>query len=365
MKKVAIVDRRHFMLHAGIGMGFAGAAFASYGAPGKVHTEPSGIHLHALLVGVSSIPALPNFAKLPGVSADIGAMVDLVKRLGTPPENTAVLSDAFPSAVHPTLNNILAALDHLEAQSDKDMRALIYLSGHGSQQPIFTSASGVGNEIDGLEIDGLDEIFLCADARAFNPNDHTPGALTDNMFSKRLQSILKKGAQVWLVVDSCHAGSFSRNGAAAEFGRSPYRIVGYRGGPPSMLGVPTWSAAWTRLLARGSEDRREISVLFAPPQADTEPSPWSNLVAFYATPASEQAVEVKASNSQSVMGLFTLLLTEEANRLLASSGRGVGIDYRLLMQRVMARYRKHAPAGVPLPSFEGVTKAAWFTRPVP
>lgn len=99
---------------------------------------------------------------------------------------------------------------------------MILLSGHGSQRP--------DNDFDNLidpEPDGLDEIFCLADidCPATEGSPFASNALTDDELRVAISSIRKKGAFVWIIVDSCHSGSAVR-GAEVYRQVSPETLIG-------------------------------------------------------------------------------------------------------------------------------------------
>jgi Caspase domain len=322
------------------------------------------IDLRALIIGVAHTPQIKDLPSLEGVASDVRAMRKLVLQLGVQPSKLTVLSDTEPNSEAPTLSNILQALYKLEQSTTASTHVLIYLSGHGAQQPIQTNAKAAGNEFD-----GLDEIFLTADAQPFGTTDRTtPGALTDNMLAEILDRLVRKGTHVWLIVDSCNAGTMTRGAKTNDTDANAFTIVGRRGASLSAIGVPS-SISWQSLSTRGKRLKGQLSTLFPTAEkTQTFASQWPNVTAFYATGEAGEAVDVRlnsvpaSAKPSEVRGLFTYLLTTEANRLLDTTGKSSVISYRLLMQRVLARYRQHAPKSAPLPTFEGVSNTSWFGR---
>jgi hypothetical protein len=319
--------------------------------------------LRALIVGVASTPRLLSLPRLEGVANDVKVMRHLALTLGVHPNNITLLSDTESGSVSPTLGAIQNSLRILEETATANTQLLLYLSGHGAQQPIKTNAKAAGNEFD-----GLDEIFLTADAQPFSVADRTtPGALTDNMLAEVLQSLAGKGVHIWLIVDSCNAGTMTRGAHDNEADANFFAVVGKRGASPDAIGVPL-TITWQSLAARGKRLQRRLSTLF--PSAEkqqTIASQWPNVTAFYATGESGEAVDVRLnresqSKTAEAYGLFTYLLTNEANRLLSAPGSAPVLSYRLLMQRVLTRYRQNAPKSAPLPTFEGVNTTSWFGK---
>lgn len=319
--------------------------------------------LRALIIGVANTPRLQSLPRLEGVANDVQAMRRLALTLGVHPSNSTVLSDTESGSASPTLGAIQTSLRTLEETATANTQLLIYLGGHGAQQPIQTNANAAGHEFD-----GLDEIFLTVDTQPFSVADRTtPGALTDNMLAEVLQRLARKGVHVWLIVDSCNAGTMTRGAHDDEADANFFAVVGKRGAGPDAIGVPL-TITWQSLAARGKRLQRRLSTLF--PSAEkqqTIASQWPNVTAFYATGESGEAVDVRLnresqSKTAEAYGLFTYLLTNEANRLLSAPGSAPVLSYRLLMQRVLTRYRQHAPKSAPLPTFEGVNTTSWFGK---
>lgn len=163
---------------------------------------PAAAEVRGVIVGVSAFvdPALAGEA-LPGAARDAARMKEALGRLGIAPANLTTLTGTAA-----TLGAIRGALDRLAAASVAGDRAVIYLSGHGTQVP---ARSGDTNEPD-----GLDEMFLAADAGAWDAARGTlPGALADDEISRRVGELRARGVDVWVVIDSCTGGALLRGGA--------------------------------------------------------------------------------------------------------------------------------------------------------
>jgi uncharacterized caspase-like protein len=162
---------------------------------------------HALLVGVSHYPYLAETYALLGPDNDVRLMHDLLTRkFQFPSESIQTLSEetgrAEPSRL-PTRHNIEQAFRRLAEKAGDGDQIVIFMAGHGAQQP----ESGEGEP----EVDGLDEIFLPRDVGRWDEGrSRVPNAIDDNEIAKWVQSILPKGARVWLIFDCCHAGDMSR-----------------------------------------------------------------------------------------------------------------------------------------------------------
>ncbi|KAL6302949.1 peptidase C14, caspase domain-containing protein [Sparassis latifolia] len=90
----------------------------------------------------------------------------------------------------PTRANILNAMHWLVQSAHKHDSLFLHYSGHGGQV----------KDIDGDEIDGLDEVIFPADYR-------TTGHLTDDLLHTVLVKPLPAGCRLTAIFDSCHSGS--------------------------------------------------------------------------------------------------------------------------------------------------------------
>ncbi|MEM7424124.1 MAG: caspase family protein, partial [Pseudomonadota bacterium] len=175
----------------------------------------------------------------------------------------------------------------------------IHLSGHGTQQP----------DLNGDETDGVDEVFLPADSGRAAPGTTTiPNAIVDEEFGSRVAALRAEGADVWFVLDSCHAGSGLRAGSP----RIADRYV-----DPRVLGI--------------SLDTRPdpaTTPIIEGPGNDALPG---RFVAFYAAQSSELAREIQIDENapDSWYGLFT-------SRLAARLQRNDALSYRQLFQAILS-----------------------------
>jgi hypothetical protein len=126
---------------------------------------------------------------------------------GVDRQNIAMLADDTPGAETATRQNILNALTRLAASAQAGDMVFLYLSGHGVQ---------VADE-DGDEADRRDEAFVPVDApqSGFSADN----VVIDDRIREALDTIRDKGADVWVVMDSCHSGTGIRgdhNGILAK-----------------------------------------------------------------------------------------------------------------------------------------------------
>lgn len=200
----------------------------------------------ALLVGVSAYPKeTVGDLQLAGPKNDVALMLDTLGRVGFRSEDVTVLADGLeattaprPADGPPTRAAILAALDDLARRAGPGDTVLVYLSGHGSQQPIVDPSRHAVEKSDGLE-----EIFLPIDIGSWTDAvGSVRNALVDHELGRAVAAIRAAGAFVWVVVDACHSGTMTRAG-----GDAVARQV-----PPDVLGIPPEALA----LARTREEER-------------------------------------------------------------------------------------------------------------
>ncbi|WP_163886967.1 caspase family protein [Aliiruegeria sabulilitoris] len=278
-----------------------------------------------MLIGVTDYDdaAIPD---LRGPVNDVRLMRDVLDRRGV--EAITVLASGLDGAEAPTRAAILAAFDaQAEAAHPGDF-VYIHLSGHGSRQL----------DSEGEETDGLDEIFLPMDvARAPSGASQLPNAITDDEIGEKVAAIRARGADVFLVMDSCHSGSGMR---AAEPSLAERQV------DPGLLGIDLSAA--TALPAA------ERAAAPASDPAGTDVPGQGGYVAFYATRSNDVAREVDMSqgaepDGSQWYGLFTAAL---AARLESEQA----LTYRQLFQSALAELNRGAGFGmaaVQTPLWEG------------
>ena len=199
--------------------------------------KSSAAESHALLIGVSTIAALPQRLWLRGPDNDVAAMRRALLLRGFKPAYITVLAERTPSATaRPTRSAIDQAFAALLAQVQPGDGVLLHLAGHGVQVPQRLAAAKPGAPPVWPEPDGLDEVFLTADTQAWNHAEgRLPNALLDDEIGQWMDALVDRGATVWAVFDTCHAAGMSRAGTSAG---TRWRSVG--GGE---LGVPALARA--------------------------------------------------------------------------------------------------------------------------
>ena len=98
--------------------------------------------------------------------------------------------------------------EELIGKAGPDVQLFILLSGHGMQVPIPETQT---DPLDpkNPEPDGMDEVFLPADAKSWT-KDGLENAIRDDQMGGWLDRMRERGAAVWIVFDCCHSGSMTR-----------------------------------------------------------------------------------------------------------------------------------------------------------
>lgn len=259
-------------------------------------SAPASAETRAILVGVSDYDDSINLADLRGPAND----VRLLKSILTDRDvaDLTVLADAVDGGTRPTRAAILGALADMSGRARPGDLVYIHMSGHGTRQA----------DRDGDETDGLDEVFLPADtARAKAGENAIPNAIVDDELGRAVTAIRATGADVWLVLDSCHSGS----GLRAASPRTASRFV-----DPKVLGVNVDASRQT-----------EAEII----EVDG-PEPPGGLLAFYAARSSEVAREIDFAGEGDDAAWYGLFTAKLAARLAQSSG----LSYRQLFQAVLS-----------------------------
>lgn len=252
--------------------------------------------LRALLVGVSDYDDSLGLADLRGPANDITLLHQVLRARGA--SDITLLADGVPGGSVPSRAAILAAFGDLAARATAGDLVYIDLSGHGTRQ----------GDPEGDETDGLDEVFLPADTGRAEPgSNRIPNALIDDEIGAAVRRIRQTGADVWLVMDSCHSGS----GLRAAAPETAARFV-----DPALLGI---DVAASRL--------GEAQVI-----EDSGPEPPGRFLAFYAAQSSELAREVNFRGEDGADNWFGLFSAKLAARMQDAGA----ISYRQLFQAVLA-----------------------------
>ena len=277
---------------------------------------------YAVLVGVGQYPHLDNSLELKGPANDVQLVHEyLTKVEGFVEEKIFRLTDG--GSTPPRRANIIATLKSLEKILADDDFVLLYFAGHGSQQP-----AGLGTHD---ELDGLDEIFLPADVKKWNKDIRVvENAIVDDEVGQFISTYRHKGADVWVIFDSCSSGTMTR-GLGNESMRSR-RIL------PKDLDLPDESG--DRQAIRGGGRGRIGGDSAVPGFTDIATnSPKSDLgalIQFFAAHASEETPErlfPKGAKKRKMYGLFTYSLVSVLYRFNNLSYDGLG-------QMIIAEYKR-------------------------
>lgn len=259
-------------------------------------TGPTAAETRAILVGVSDYDDSINLADLRGPANDVRLLQSVLADQGV--TDMTLLADGVAGAERPTREAILTAFQNMANRAQAGDLVYVHLSGHGTRQA----------DRGGDETDGLDEVFLPADtARAEPGSNAIPNAIVDDELGRAVNAIRATGADVWLVLDSCHSGSGLRSGGP----RSASRFV-----DPASLGVDVDASRQT-----------EAEII----ESDG-PEPPGGLLAFYAARSSEVAREIDFSAEGDKPAWYGLFSAKLAARLAEASG----LSYRQLFQAVLS-----------------------------
>ena len=140
-----------------------------------------------------------------------------------------------------------------------------------------------------------------------------------------IDAIRARGADVWVVFDSCHSGTATR--AAPGAGEVRMRQL-----PPDALAIPAGAMAEAASRSRALPDPR--SPADAPVEAVSDDGETGRLVAFFAAQTNETTPErnmPKGQANRRIQGVFTYTLFE-------TLAERPGITYRQLAQEVLRKY---------------------------
>ncbi|WP_112311576.1 caspase family protein [Pseudogemmobacter bohemicus] len=296
---------------------------------------------YALLIGASDYPNIEKRWSLKGPKNDMDLVANyLLTEAPVPfaPENVTVLTDK-DGADPATLGNIRAAFADLTAKALPGDFIYLHLSGHGTRAPALDTEA---------EPDGLDELFLPVDIGPWNNQvSAVENALVDDEIGQLLDGLRAKGADVWIVLDSCYSGTATR---AIETGDE----VVMRQLDPAALGISeemidaAIDRAETASRGVGGEAAGGVSFMpkeTTPPAAGVEPG---SLVAFYAAQSTEMTPEMRlprGAPDRKSQGVFTFTLFE-------TLAEYPGATYGQVAQEVLRKYALRGTAKS-TPLFEG------------
>ena len=161
----------------------------------------------ALLVGCTKYDHLEPSLHLQGPANDVALMRSLlIERFAFPAERIVSLTELTGRAdVRPTRANIEREFQRLGREALPGEPIVIFLAGHGSQQPDQDPSP------DDPEPDGRDELFLPADIQGWDGRaGRVPNAIVDDELRAWLSAIEKRGSAVTVIVDACCSGTMTR-----------------------------------------------------------------------------------------------------------------------------------------------------------
>lgn len=289
---------------------------------------------HALLVGCTRYDNLPESYTLQGPANDVLLMRDLlVGRFGFDGANVRILAEHVDQPDRrPTRANIEREFQRLREVVKPGDRVVVFMAGHGSQQPDQDPPDPADPEPD-----GLDEVFLPADVGAWDGGKlEVANSIRDDEIRAWLTAIRKKNAAVWAIFDACHSGTLCRG-----LGTEKLREV------PTSLLVPQAALTAAEKLA---EQRRERATATPGDGEESRIAPTqSDLVAIYASQSTEPTVEQLLpphGKDAKPYGLLTYSINQVLTRADAP------LTYNELIERVQAQY-VHWGRSFPTPLVEG------------
>jgi len=305
----------------------------------------AGDRSYALLVGVSRYPSLDAQQQLKGPANDVRLYQQLLQERGVPPANIRLLADGVDGAALPTRTAIMQSFEELAAQARDGDFVFVFFAGHGSQQP---EAVGMAEEAD-----GLDEIFLPRDVGRWESRSRSvKNAITDNDIGAAIQRIQARGAFVWAVFDTCHAGTMARG--------APLAYQHARQVSPAVLGIDVQANAAVAAKFSGKTRgvARDQGALAAVPAG----SHAGGYAYTYAAHSYEQAPEISVPEADNT---YYGLLSYTLYQVIA---RHPDITYRQAIEEVAQNYlSRNLQMPTPLQegsSLDAVAFGNTETRPV-
>jgi hypothetical protein len=288
---------------------------------------------YALLIGANEYTNLDERWWLNGPANDVTLVRDyLVSEAPVPfaPDNVTMLTDNVEGVQPATLQAIRDAFADLTAKAQPGDFIYLHFSGHGTQAPATNDPS---------ELDGLDEMFLPVDIGKWNDSvGHVENSLVDDEIGMMVDALRAKGADVWIVFDSCHSGTATR---AVETGDDDVRM---RQLDPSVLGLDEAMMDEVTSRSIGDEDPRAAEE----PPVDVAEGGDGAFVAFYAAQTNEVTPEKKLPKGKpdrKPHGVFTYTLFE-------TIAEHPGATYGQIAEEVLRKYAvKNLAKSTPL--FEG------------
>jgi hypothetical protein len=287
----------------------------------------------ALLIGVSEYPSLaPDLQLDAGPRNDVVLFAEYLKSRHVPDSNVRILSENVPAGALPTRQEILASLSQLASQAQHGDRVVLLFSGHGSQQPSKDDAR--------IEPDGLDQIFLPRDVGRWDGQTGVVrNAISDNEIGSAIDHLRARGAFVWAIFDTCHAGTLARGALSIQQARSVL---------PDRLGIP--QKALTAAANRPALPSRDAGNTIREQLHFSSASTPGGYVALFASQREEIATQMRVRSgvaSNMSYGRFSYTLVQA----LRSSPNA---SYRQAMEQVLLSYQGMGVVET-TPGYEGTT----------
>jgi hypothetical protein len=301
---------------------------------------------YALLVGCTKYPNNAAINELYGPAND----VPMWQRLLTNPQGFAfpdsnvvqLLGWPDQESRRPTYANIKSAFENLITKSKPGVQIFILLSGHGTQQPIPDDQDPL--DPSNPEPDGLDEVFLSADASL--SAEGLQNGIRDDQIGRWLDEIRNRGASVWIVFDCCHSGTMTR---AGDEGEEISRYV-----RPEKLGISPEKLDQATRRAAAAVDAAKKGGREIPGTTTIRPSREGegSLIAFYAAQSFETAPELPLPEGvphtrEYYFGLLSYSLFQSLEQARSP------VTYRTLTRMLASRYRSLRGTREPTPFAEG------------
>ncbi|MCC7054405.1 MAG: caspase family protein [Gemmatimonadaceae bacterium] len=277
--------------------------------------------IHALLVGINEYTAI---SPLHGCVADIESVEALLRSRITAPDGLALQVLRNAEATRAAI--IAGFTAHLGQAGPGDI-ALFYFCGHGSDE-------ASPEEWRGLAIGGRNQTIVPVDARVGDTFD-----IADKELSALIHGVAATGAQVVVVLDSCHSGDATRSGgdgAAVAVGDN---------------GVPRMTAAATGRTRTLADYHEAARTLYDPALLASGQQPAPAHIAIAACRDDQLAKEFPVSPPPR-RGVFTMAFVEAVTAL------GPTATYADLITVIRARVRANAKDQVPNITVSGTASAA-------
>ncbi|WP_193315650.1 caspase family protein [Janthinobacterium aquaticum] len=226
-----------------------------------------GAQRHALLIGVSELPAMARSHWLPGPASDVAAMRAALLQQGFEADQIDTFSD---QGQLPVRNAILARLAQLEKTLAPDDVLLLYWSGHSVLAPVYPGQAPAPM--------ARRSMLLTRDSRVagVSGRQRLENSISSVEIGRAIDAMSARQVQVLAVFDTCHAAAGTRAGDQLL----------WRGLAPADIG---WSAPGQRANGAGA------------PVAGMRP----RFVGFFAAEAQQRTPEARSTQPGQAAGLFT------------------------------------------------------------